>query len=782
MALGANLPFQGTYAGKQNDFLFPDSYQDPNYKVDEKGAYVKQMLESMYCKYLNGSLGGLDFYVKADLIRAYGAGHQPSSIYTSWAYGGYAYTSDRIAQLSQGIDVNIEGVSEKLNKGWHNVNFDVISPLPKIKETIKGMLDNVDYEIHADTVDAISTDKKQNERLKLLVTAQEKDWIEQQYKTMNLPSDLPEYIPQSKEELDLYEAYGGLKLQCARIQQMLIRHTYQDSGWDELREMLLDDLMDFSRAVIVDKINLDTKKVEAVYQDAKTFFIQPSRYPDHKDSTFGGGIKEYSISYLAAMGFPREKLQSIAEKYAGLLGNPSEFNIYNKSVSGDSFAYDFFNIAVLEASWIEEDTKFTKYVRNKYGKVTSYPVEFGYEPKKDNEWVKKYKKRQLYEGSWVIGTDMVFSFGITYNQPKQDGKLKLPFHVYDLPYKSMTERCIPFLDEFMFSWLHYQNGMTLGMPEGMAMDIGMTSNIELTKGKTASVTDIIKFAKSYRVYPYKKSLTGQYEGGNPTPFSPIQGIQERIINDWATRTNIAVNQLSTITGVNITQETSSGDTATSAQLAYNATINVLKPTVKAIFRIKEDCAESICWRIQNAIKFEPEFKKSYRGIISDNDMKILKDAESDSWGVRYGISLTARPTDQDNADIRNDINLCIQQGLLDVSDSMFIKEQLNAKTDLKLIRMYIQARISKNKEQQQKNQMAIVEQQNQGNLALRQQEGQNMMQKAQMETQKDMTIIGAKNRGNIELANVNNQAAMEQLIFRMTQLENKMNQTNSLRR
>jgi hypothetical protein len=45
-----------------------------------------------------------------------------------------------------------------------------------------------------------------------------------------------------------------------------------------------------------------------------------------------------------------------------------------------------------------------------------------------------------------------------------------------------------------------------------------------------------------------------------------------------------------------------------------------------------------------------------------------------------------------------------------------------------------------------------------------------------------MTIIGAKNQGNIELANVNNQAAMEQLIFRMTQLENKMNQTNSLRR
>ena len=42
---------------------------------------------------------------------------------------------------------------------------------------------------------------------------------------------------------------------------------------------------------------------------------------------------------------------------------------------------------------------------------------------------------------------------------------------------------------------------------GIALDVNMMSNVEITKGKTATLTDIIKFAKGHRVYPYSKTIS-----------------------------------------------------------------------------------------------------------------------------------------------------------------------------------------------------------------------------------------------------------------------------------
>jgi hypothetical protein len=390
---------------------------------------------------------------------------------------------------------------------------------------------------------------------------------------------------------------------------------------------------------------------------------------------------------------------------------------------------------------------------------------------KDNEWVKQKKNRMLYEGSWVIGTDITFSFGIAYNQPKQDKKLKLPFHVYDLPNASMTERCVPFYDEYMFCWLSFQNAMSMALPDGMAANMSMMANIELTKGKTANIIDIIKFGRAHGFYPYNISPTGRYEGGSPNPFTPVIGVKERILLDLQTRLEICSAQIERVTGVNPQNQPNA--TATGTQLAYSSMQNVLRPQIDGLLRIKESGAESVCWRIQNAIRNEPMFYQSYKGVISDNDLKIAKDAEG--WGVRYGIKLNARPNDDDIRNILEIINIDAQQGLLDSNDLMFIREQLNAKADMILIRMYIQARVAKNKDEMRKNQMEAIERQNQGNLQLRQVEGQVTMQKMQGDMQKEQVAIAAKHLGDMELAQVNNQATLQGIMLKLQEMDNKIN-------
>jgi hypothetical protein len=167
------------------------------------------------------------------------------------------------------------------------------------------------------------------------------------------------------------------------------------------------------------------------------------------------------------------------------------------------------------------------------------------------------------------------------------------------------------------------------------------------------------------------------------------------------------------------------------------------------------------------------FYQSYKGVISDNDLKIAKEAEG--WGVRYGIKLNARPNDDDVRNILEIINIDAQQGLLDSNDLMFIREQLNAKADMILIRMYIQARVAKNKDEMRKNQMEAIERQNQGNLQLRQVEGQVTMQKMQGDMQKEQASIAAKHQGDMELAEMNNQAMLQGIMLKLQEMDNKIN-------
>jgi hypothetical protein len=310
------------------------------------------------------------------------------------------------------------------------------------------------------------------------------------------------------------------------------------------------------------------------------------------------------------------------------------------------------------------------------------------------------------------------------------------------------------------------------MPDGMAINVDMVVNVPASKGKTTSdVTDIIKFARAHAAYPYRQSPTGRYEGGMPTPFSPVIGIRDRILADTANRFLACNQQIEGISGVNLINQPNA--TATGSQLAYNATINVLKPHVKGLLRIKESGAESICWRIQNAIRNEPMFYQSYKGVLSENDLRIVKDAEN--WGVRYGTMLIARPSDADIQNIMEVINLDVQQGLLDSNDLMFIREQLNAKADLILVRMYIQARVAKNKEEMRNNQMEVIERQNQGNLQLRQQEGQIVLQKMQGEMQKEQAKIAATHQGDMELHNMDNEAMLKGIMLKLQEMDNKIN-------
>ena len=113
-----------------------------------------------------------------------------------------------------------------------------------------------------------------------------------------LPLDVPEFIPETLDELEMYEAAGGFKQAYAMALEKLIRHTDDVSDWGELKRKVIDDMIDLNVCTLKADYSDDEKKVRWRYVDPQDLVIQYSKYEDFRDSEYAGEFKDINISEL----------------------------------------------------------------------------------------------------------------------------------------------------------------------------------------------------------------------------------------------------------------------------------------------------------------------------------------------------------------------------------------------------------------------------------------------------------------------------------------------------
>lgn len=727
---------------------FPNTNIDPKLKKQPK--YCKEWAEALYSMHIRNK-SGISYHdlYKWEQQRAYGKGLQDKDQYKS-----IVNTEDI---ESDPTFVDADGVSrstlEERRKGWKNVNDQIVSVMPKIKDVFHGIFDKQDFEIDTDTIDQNSGAVKDRAKYGLLAQT----LFAQEYARLraigNIPDTQKDFVPRNVTELEMYEASGGFKLNIAKEMEKLLKHTFEVSDWDnKLKRKLIDDVLDIGYVAVRVMYDKETNKTVLKYADPARMSIQYSYEDDYEDPDWGSYYTTYTISQLENEGFLRSDLEKLAFDYSGKLENPStdQWETYKEPNSLGGYYYDFYRVPVYECEWIDSDT--TRYLEWKsgQGKDRMKEVPYDTDPKKfKKKEVTNHNTRVVYKCKWIIGTDKVFDYGIANDQIRPlPSKPVLSFRVVKVTSNPITRRLIPILDKMQLAWLRYQNSLIMSASGGWAINVRLLSNITMG-GQKLTFKDVFRILRNNAMLFYSDTPKhGRYEGGAVNPITPLPSMLKDEIANAIQEFEYSIKQVEHLTGLTPvalggTPEERAGKATT--ELSFAATQNVMRPIASNIMTLKERSAQSAMLHMQMLIRNNKKSYEAYSDVIGEMGVATIKSAIHS--GARYGIKLRAKPTEQDWAEINALLQEAIALGRdgvksLDLDDALMIYENRDSGMNLSELRMQLSYKIRKSKEQQQQQAMQTQQLQQQG--------------AAQLEQQKTQKEMGLKDKdGQIEVNKLN---------------------------
>jgi hypothetical protein len=751
---------------KEKHFSFPNRDVSRDEKSTE--GYTLDVGKAIYHRHIRNRTGvSYTYSTIFDELRKYGRGLQDGEKYKNYLSGA---NIDSANQAVTAIDGSWTQNRTYERRGWMNVFWDIVSPANKIRNMIQGVFDDVDHDVIADAIDADSGAEEEDRKWKLWATT--RTFIRRNLDALKMqagiPIEEPEFIPESIDELEMYEAAGGFKQAYAMALEKLIRHTDDVSNWPELKRKIIDDMLDLNVCALKADYSDDEKKVRWRYVDPQDLVIQHSKYEDFRDAEYAGEFKDINISELRRNlmkeGMTETEIADIAYQNAGYRGNPNknEWQDYNTMASNRSWRYDHFKTCVFTFEWIDHDSEKRIRYKNKFGKVRWLPFEEG---KKlgNREKVVTTAKKVLYQGNWIVGTDYVYDFGAVYYQPKPTPKkVELTYKAYKGEGKSLTGSLVPIYDNIQIGWLKYQNALSTIFEEGYAVDFRLLQNIADGE-KKYSAKEAIKMWKETGVLPYMSTPVGQfYRGGNVMPAHKLPGGMGESLNQAIGRLEVQMRLIEEITGLSPVSLGASPDPNApvgTTERSLQATHNALKPMIRSIFKVKGQLGRITGVRIQQLLKYDKESRKQYAKVIGDQDVETIIMARDS--GAEYGFRLEARPTQQEKMQMLRAAEIAMAPGRnglpgINYADYTYITERLMAGANLKELRLYlVQARRKTEREQ--------FNQQRQ----LQQDAAQQQQQLQQATAQKEMAIKNADTESKVVVDNNKHRNAMEELQFKM---------------
>lgn len=739
------------YKNKEYPFPSPEISSEKKNKKE----YCIPCAESIYSKYIRNRAGVKYSYASLfSELRDYGLGQQSED-----KYKPFLSSSTKDTEQVSDIDGSWTNNRDYARKGWSNISWDIVSPAGKIRAMIKGLFDDIDFDVMADAIDADSGAEEEDRKWRLWATtrAEIRGATDRFRIKAGLPLDRPQFIPDSLEELEMFQAAGGFKMGYAMAMEKLVKHTGEISNWDDIKDKYLDDLLDYNVIFGKEDFDEDSDKSKWRYVDPEDMVMQFSKYEDFRDAEYAGEFREIKLSQLYQKllqeGYKEEKIREIAELYCGLLGNPpkDKWKDYEDN-------YKNFSVVVFQSEWIDSDkTKKIKYV-NKYGKTRFLDYEENKKVSKKEQLVSSTKKC-LYGCTWIVGSDIAYDYGKVYYQPSPSPKtVHLTYRGVKISGKSLTQTLIPIYDDIQKGWLKYQNSAAIAFNDGYVIDWGMIQNIS-DGDKKFSPTDLIKMYKQTGVMPFRSTPVGQatYRGGAVVPITRVPGGMGESLNQAVMRLQLQFKLVEDLTGLSPVALGASPDPdapVTTTERSLQATHNSLKPLIRGIFKIKDMLARSSSIKIQQLCKWDEQSRKEYEKVIGESDVMALVQAKDSS--VEYGIKLEARPTSADKMDILRAAEIALQPGRdgvpgIDFDDYTYVKERINAGGNLKEIRFYLAHAKKKAKEEAFQKQQQLVQMQNEGNQKLKETEAQKAILTEKLKVQGQIAIDNNEYQNDMRL-------------------------------
>ena len=673
---------------QKGTYPFPKDEIPTKEKNEEWG---RKFCEAMYAAYVTDRTGvPYSSIEEMHNLRLYAEGKQPVEKY-------------------QGILLDESEDTGEVS-GYMNINWEIFSVMPKFLHIIRGIFEEQDHQIVASAVDPKSNNDREVTRLR--------KWFQGRYKPIITAVNQmagykpePEWIPETLDELEIYQQVGGFKLAKETEIEEALTYSFYISDWKETKRKMLDDFATINCAAVKDYTDQYTRKAKVRWVDPLKLIMQYSKHWDYRNSEYAGEIISESISNIRKnTNLPEDTLRKLAQFYNGRNCNQglSSWAEEDLQLQAGGYKYDNFMIDVVDAEWFSINQRGRTTRTNARGETFTYDEEDGkvYDTPTKKTQISKYKT--VYRCKWIIGTDFVYDFGLQYDVPRPGKKeVELSYKFYKLPGRSITSLAVPNIDQIQLTRYKLQNAIAMSSNSGIAVEYTSLMNMKLGGSKMEPL-DLLAIRRDTGDLIYK-ATTHMGKPNLPGGVRPIQELTGGIgpqLQEFVQLFEINLEFIRDLTGINRVADASTPDPNQSVggtEMAIAATNNALKPIYSGYIRIKELAARSMAIRIQNLIKYDKKAYEGYLPVIGGSGVKILS-VGAGVVDADWEILIQAKPTQERKQTIMQAAMKAMQpdkDGWVGIEEGDFMMiERLLENGNAKLAEIMLNYRSKKNKERQ----------------------------------------------------------------------------------
>lgn len=422
-----------------------------------------------------------------------------------------------------------------------NISWDTSMFFPKFRRVAISKLLDARLEPEVVATDDLSSYRRRLQYFAARIEADPR--TKAMVKQAGLATENPSVADFSVEDIDILHSLGGFGLAVEAMLRDNCEASLSDSGFDGIREQLLEDLFDVNMMSV--DVNVRKGGVRVKYVDPANLIVPVSQHKDYRDAAFCGYWEEMTLSEVAASGGPSigsPDFQEVVSQYRDWASNA---RIYKAgAVSNGGQRLDFMASSAVRHLPNMSTVVVTLYVRacdiyrfvdgyHKRGTKLFTPVspdsKLSGRHMSEGNFMSDVPIDTIYRMKWIPGTSVMWDCGFDKGVVRvSDGEYQtgaLPMVVWGGDSPSITACCISAIDDAQLA-IYKRRMLINNLPPGprLAVDMALVQESISIAGEQYTMKDILGTFASKGVLLYSStpewSAMGQ-DAANRNPLLPV---------------------------------------------------------------------------------------------------------------------------------------------------------------------------------------------------------------------------------------------------------------------
>jgi hypothetical protein len=691
---------------------FPDQLaSDADKASKDYGLIVGRAIESEWFRKESGTSR---FYSNRDTyhkLRTYAMGEQSVQKYKN--------------------ELAINGDISYLNLDWTPVPI-----IPKFVDVVVNGMSNRLFDVKAEAVDSISSNKKALYKNRIETEMMSRDDFEEigQLLGKEMFSSDPEALPENSDELDLHMKID-YKDDIEIAEEKAIENVMLQNNYELIKKRIDEDATVLGISAVRHSFNMH-EGIKLDYVDPANLIWSPTEDPNFEDCYYFGEVKNVNITELKKLdpSLTQEDIKEISkmsskwDAYQGIRGGYQSDNFDHNTATLLYFSYK-----------TDKNIVYKKKVTTTGGeRVVRKDGSFN-PPKTEQARFEKLSKRidVWYEGVLVLGTNHVLKWDLMKNmvRPKSSvQKVYAPFIVsapkmYRGQIDSLVKRMIPFADQIQLTHLKIQQVTSKMMPDGIYMDMDGLASVNLGNGATYTPSEALNlYFQTGSVLGRSYTEDGEYNHGK----MPIQELTKSganaKISSLVNIYNYNLNMIRSVTGLNEARDGSMPDSNALVGVQKLAALNSNTATrhiLKSGLFITQRLAECISYRVSDILEFS-DMREDFVKSIGKYSVDIL-DEIKELHLHDFGIYIELHPDEEEKMVLEGNIQASLSSGKIDIDDAIDVRGVRNVKIASQLLKVRKRRKEKLDQKRQQQNITLQAEANQQAALVAEQAKQQTLM-------------------------------------------------------